>query len=73
MPASVKEIILSKIEKIENPVLLRELELYLNELEEYDYPSDNELLDQSINQAISESESGLGISHEQIWGQLHSL
>ena len=70
MPTNVKETILDKIEKIENPVLLRELELYLNELEERDYPSDNILLDQSINRAISESESGLGIKHEQVWAQL---
>lgn len=70
MATSVKEKILDKIEKIENPVLLRELELYLNELEEHDYPSDNILLDQSINRAISESESGLGIKHEDVWQQL---
>jgi len=70
MSTSVKEAIFKKIEKINNPVLLKELELYLDELEEGIPPGDNILLEKSINRAISESELGLGIKHEKIWEQL---
>jgi hypothetical protein len=42
----------------------------IKEFEENDSHSDNTLLEKSINQAISESDCGLGIRHEEIWEQL---
>ncbi len=67
---TIKEKILNKIDKIQNPLLLKELDLYLDGFDDHELPSVSPLLEKSLSQAIHESEMGQGIKHEQIWEQL---
>jgi hypothetical protein len=72
MESNLKNEILLKINKIENPVLLSELNLFLDEWQSSSSELSNLELNASINRALAESEAGLGVKHEEIWSKLKS-
>ncbi len=72
MNSNIKDEILLRINKIDNPAMLSELNLFLSEWENSSNEVSNTELDKSIKQALLESESGLGIRHEEVWNKLKS-